>query len=277
LSRPFSRGDAVPFAAGLAGPSLASSTTRSWSLFSPSLCCRINHQRFVKARARFAMRAKRTDPRHSRGLCPCRAPSSSSSSADARVADPAYCAACCTFLAPLVIWNSSATRRRGHTLGLACRETFTAGRFARLIRFAADLRDLFVDIFMDRTFTILPLGWIFAEKYRELGGTRRGLGWNGRSTRDGTEREFSLLPSSRLNKATVLSDGRKRHRRNYLSFGPPRDLRSLRGERRIIGRMDRGVPLFSSIALCSTAEKYRSLPEALEYAPRCGVSRFIAI
>lgn len=39
LSRPFSRGDAVPFAAGLVGPSLASSTTRSWSLFSPSLCC----------------------------------------------------------------------------------------------------------------------------------------------------------------------------------------------------------------------------------------------
>lgn len=40
LSRPFSRGEEVPFAAGLVGPSLASSTTKSWSLFSPSLCCR---------------------------------------------------------------------------------------------------------------------------------------------------------------------------------------------------------------------------------------------
>jgi hypothetical protein len=41
LSSPFSRGDEVPLAAGLpARPSsLASSTTRSWSLFSPSLCC----------------------------------------------------------------------------------------------------------------------------------------------------------------------------------------------------------------------------------------------
>lgn len=37
LSRPFSRGDVVPFTTGLVGPSLASSTTRSWSLFSPSL------------------------------------------------------------------------------------------------------------------------------------------------------------------------------------------------------------------------------------------------
>lgn len=39
LSRPFSLGEVVPFAAGLVGPSLASSTTKSWSLFSPSLCC----------------------------------------------------------------------------------------------------------------------------------------------------------------------------------------------------------------------------------------------
>lgn len=40
LSSPFSLGDAVPFAVGLVGPSLASSTTKSWSLFSPSLCYR---------------------------------------------------------------------------------------------------------------------------------------------------------------------------------------------------------------------------------------------
>lgn len=39
LSRPFSLGDEVPFAVGLVGPSLASSTTKSWSLFSPSDCC----------------------------------------------------------------------------------------------------------------------------------------------------------------------------------------------------------------------------------------------
>lgn len=45
LSRPFSRGDAVPFAVGLVGPSLASSTTRSWSLFSPSLCYQGEHAR----------------------------------------------------------------------------------------------------------------------------------------------------------------------------------------------------------------------------------------
>lgn len=38
LSRPFSLGEDVPFAVGLVGSSLASSTTRSWSLFSPSLC-----------------------------------------------------------------------------------------------------------------------------------------------------------------------------------------------------------------------------------------------
>lgn len=38
LSMPFSRGDAVPLG-GDTGSSDASSTTRSWSLFSPSLCC----------------------------------------------------------------------------------------------------------------------------------------------------------------------------------------------------------------------------------------------
>jgi len=37
LSRPFSRGDVVPFAIGLGGTSLPSSTIKSWSLFSPSL------------------------------------------------------------------------------------------------------------------------------------------------------------------------------------------------------------------------------------------------
>lgn len=41
LSRPFSRGDVTPFITGLGGPSLASSTTRSWSLFSPSLCAEV--------------------------------------------------------------------------------------------------------------------------------------------------------------------------------------------------------------------------------------------
>lgn len=37
LSRPFSLGEVVPFG-GETGSSEASSTTRSWSLFSPSLC-----------------------------------------------------------------------------------------------------------------------------------------------------------------------------------------------------------------------------------------------
>lgn len=37
LSIPFSLGDAVPFG-GDTGSSDASSTTKSWSLFSPSLC-----------------------------------------------------------------------------------------------------------------------------------------------------------------------------------------------------------------------------------------------
>jgi len=44
LSKPFSRrGEVGPFAMGLVGPSLASSTIKSWSLFSASLICVHTH------------------------------------------------------------------------------------------------------------------------------------------------------------------------------------------------------------------------------------------
>lgn len=63
------------------------------------------------------------------------------------------------------------------------------------------------------------------------------------------ERLNSFLLPSRLNKTTFPSDGWKRHRWNYLSLLARATSISLRGERRIIGRIVESC--FFSVVLCT--------------------------
>lgn len=92
------------------------------------------------------------------------------------------------------------------------------------------------------------------------------------------ERLNSFLPPSRLNKTTFPSDGWKKHRRNYLSLLARTTSISLRGERRIIGRIVESC-FFLYPIMHECREKYRhafSNVKVLEY-PRCFIDFFFFI
>lgn len=258
LSRPFSRGDAVPFAAGLVGPSLASSTTRSWSLFSPSLCCRGAHARIIKA----GRGAWDTNIEYLHGLCPCPAPSSSFSPTYVRAEDRVCCAAC-TSPVPPEISNFSATKtidvqrlRSGIFNRVVQRRhydfyriPYRRARYDPLSFSAVNPITEIYRIYSSKIFTGCA-GFYLLDRF-----PGRSIGNEGLLATEGmvdgwrVERLNSFLLPSRLNKTTFPSDGWKRHRWNYLSLLARTTSLSLRGERRIIGRIVE--PCFFSVVLCT--------------------------
>lgn len=230
-----------------------------------------------------------TNLRYLHGLCPCPAPSSASSPVDVRAADRVCCAVY-TSPVPPAISSSSATKTidiqisRSGILN-AVNEDVTIfieslinakgtirSRLARLIRlrrFTGFIRPRFLRAALDST---------SSDRFPRKSIGNEGLLAMGMFDEWRVERLNSFLPPSRLNKTTFLSDGWKRHRRNYLSLLARTTSISLRGERRIIGRIVESCFFFYRI-MHECREKYwHAFPnaKALEY-PRRFINFFFVL